>query len=79
MYKTMDEDDDNRLDCDEVLVMVSAAMGTETGTDLADARRVLSAARDEFGMYNYMIDYMAIIHVIYSAVSFDFDLLSCPP
>lgn len=45
----MDEDDDNRLDVNEVLVMVSAAMGTEMGADLTDARKVLSAARDEFG------------------------------
>lgn len=47
----MDEDDDNRLDVNEVLVMVSAAMGTEMGADLADARKVLSAARDEFGKH----------------------------
>ncbi|KAK3747036.1 hypothetical protein QZH41_017812, partial [Actinostola sp. cb2023] len=54
MYKTMDEDDNNRLDVNEVLVMVSAAMGTEMGANLTDARRVLSAARDEFGYIDFV-------------------------
>lgn len=45
----MDEDDDNRLDAGELLVMVSAAMETEIGADLQTAKEVLEGARDEFG------------------------------
>lgn len=51
MFKTIDEDDDNRLDAGELLVMVSAAMETEIGADLQTAKEVLEAARDEFGKY----------------------------
>lgn len=46
MFKTMDEDDDNRLDAGELLVMVSAAMETEIGADLQTAKEVLEGARD---------------------------------
>lgn len=49
MFKTVDEDDDNRLDASELLVMVSAAMETEIGADLQTAKEVLEGARDEFG------------------------------
>ena len=49
MFKTIDEDDDNRLDAFELLVMVSAAMETEIGADLNLAKHVLEGARDEFG------------------------------
>ena len=49
MFKTIDEDDDNRLDAGELLVMVSAAMETEIGADLQTAKEVLEGARDEFG------------------------------
>ena len=49
MFKTVDEDDDNRLDAGELLEMVSAAMETEIGADLQLAKEVLERARDEFG------------------------------
>lgn len=49
MFKTIDEDDDNRMDAFELLVMVSAAMETEIGADLNLAKHVLEGARDEFG------------------------------
>lgn len=49
MFKTIDEDDDNRVDASELLVMVSAAMETEIGADLQTAKEVLEGARDEFG------------------------------
>ena len=49
MFKTIDKDDDNRLDAGEVLVMVSAAMETEIGAELQTAKEVLEGARDEFG------------------------------
>lgn len=52
MFKTIDEDDDNRLDAGELLVMVSAAMETEIGADLQTAKEVLEGARDEFGESN---------------------------
>ena len=52
MFKTIDEDDDNRLDAKELLVMVSAAMETEIGADLQTAKEVLEGARDEFGESN---------------------------
>lgn len=51
MFKTIDEDDDNRLDAGELLVMVSAAMETEIGADLQIAKEVLEGARDEFGKF----------------------------
>ena len=51
MFKTVDEDDDNRLDAGELLVMVSAAMETEIGADLQTAKEVLEGARDEFGEF----------------------------
>ena len=51
MFKTIDEDDDNRLDAGELLVMVSAAMQTEIGADLQTAKEVLEGARDEFGKF----------------------------
>ena len=49
MFKTIDEDDDNRVDAGELLVIVSAAMETEIGADLQTAKEVLEGARDEFG------------------------------
>ena len=49
MFKTVDEDDDDRLDAGELLVMASAAMETEIGADLQTAKEVLAGARDEFG------------------------------
>ena len=51
MFKTIDEDDDNRVDAGELLVMVSAAMETEIGADLQTAKEVLEGARDEFGTF----------------------------
>lgn len=49
MFKTIDEDDDNRLEAVELLAMVSAAMETEIGADLNLAKHVLEGAQDEFG------------------------------
>ena len=46
----MDEDDDNRLDADEVMIMVATAMSTSLGADLELARKVVNGARDEHGM-----------------------------
>ncbi|XP_048576875.1 uncharacterized protein LOC5508068 [Nematostella vectensis] len=54
MYKIMDEDDDNRLDANELLVMVSAGMETEIGADLEQAKAVLEGARDEFGYIDFV-------------------------
>ncbi|XP_073231661.1 uncharacterized protein [Porites lutea] len=54
MFKTIDEDDDNRLDAGELLVMVSAAMETEIGADLQTAKEVLEGARDEFGFIDFV-------------------------
>ena len=54
MFKTIDEDDDNRLDAGELLVMVSAAMQTEIGADLQTAKEVLEGARDEFGKFAHV-------------------------
>jgi len=54
MFKTIDEDDDNRLDAGELLVMVSAAMETEIGADLQTAKEVLEGARDEFGEFTQL-------------------------
>ncbi|XP_020624656.1 uncharacterized protein LOC110062130 [Orbicella faveolata] len=60
MFKTIDEDDDNRLDAGELLVMVSAAMETEIGADLQTAKEVLEGARDEFGFIDF-IGFMSYI------------------
>lgn len=60
MFKTIDEDDDNRLDASELLVMVSAAMETEIGADLQTAKEVLEGARDEFGFIDF-IGFMSYI------------------
>lgn len=60
MFKTVDEDDDNRLDAGELLVMVSAAMETEIGADLQTAKEVLEGARDEFGFIDF-IGFMSYI------------------
>lgn len=54
MFKTIDEDDDNRVDAGELLVMVSAAMETEIGADLQTAKEVLEGARDEFGFIDFI-------------------------
>lgn len=60
MFKTIDEDDDNRLDAGELLVMVSAAMETEIAADLQTAKEVLEGARDEFGFIDF-IGFMSYI------------------
>lgn len=60
MFKTIDEDDDNRVDAGELLVMVSAAMETEIGADLQTAKEVLEGARDEFGFIDF-IGFMSYI------------------
>ena len=51
MYKTIDRDDDGRLDAEEVMIMVATAMATELGADLELARKVVNGARDEYGTY----------------------------
>lgn len=66
MFKTIDKDDDNRLDAVELLVMVSAAMETEIGADLNLAKQVLEGARDEFGessiISGLILNYVCITH-----------------